>query len=268
MIGLPRSTYYRQPAAPSEQASTRDTPLQALIAAVRTDYPMYGYRRVTQELRRRGHLVNHKRVQRVMRSVVAPPMPRRRPWVVAEPDAISGAWYPNLAPNVTPSGPDQLWVADLTYVRVGREFAYVAVILDAWSRRVVGYALGPVLDARLPLAALDAALEARHPPAGCVHHSDRGSQYASRRYRERLAAAGLQGSMSRPGNPYDNAVAESFMKTLKHEEIYLRPYRTMADAVTHLPHYLEEMYNRRRLHSSLGYATPEEFEAHHRSPAA
>lgn len=269
MIGLPRSTYYRRPAAEPGAVAEADAPLRTLIEAVRTEYPMYGYRRVTQELRHRGHPVNHKRVQRVMRSLLGPPLPRRRPWiVVAEPDAVTGAWYPNLAPNVTPTGPDQLWVADLTYVRAGREFVYVAVILDAWSRRVIGYAFGPVLDARLPLAALDAALEARHPPAGCVHHSDRGSQYASRRYRERLAVAGLQGSMSRPGNPYDNAVVESFMKTLKHEEIYLRPYRTMADAIAHLPTYLEDMYNRRRLHSSLGYVSPEEFEARHRSPAA
>jgi putative transposase len=159
-------------------------------------------------------------------------------------------------------------VADLTYLRVAGDFVYLAVLLDAWSRKVIGYAFGPVLDARLPLAALDAALEARKPPAGCVHHSDRGSQYACRRYRERLIAAGLEGSMSRAGNPYDNARAESFMKTLKHEEIYLKAYRTMADAIQHLPHFLEETYNRQRLHSSLGYRSPEEFEAAHHFTAA
>lgn len=268
MIGLPRSTYYRRPASRETARADLDAPLAQEIAAIRAEFPAYGYRRVTQALRRRGLAVNHKRVQRVMRGMLAPPLPRRRPWVVAEPDAVTGAWYPNLAAHLTPSGPDQLWVADLTYLRVGGEFLYLAVLLDAWSRKVVGYAFGPVLDARLPLAALDAALDSREPLPGCVHHSDRGTQYACRRYRERLAAAGLRGSMSRAGNPYDNALAESFMKTLKHEEIYLRPYRTMADAIAQLPHYLEELYNRRRLHSALGYRPPEEFEAAHHTTAA
>lgn len=268
MIGIPRSTYYRRTAAERSVGTDPDTLLRDQITAIRADFPAYGYRRVTQELRRRGHVINHKRVQRVMRGMLAPPLPRRRPWVVAEPDTVSGAWYPNLAADITPTGPDQLWVADLTYLRVGKDFLYLAVLLDAWSRKVVGYAFGPVLDARLTLAALDAALDSRNPPRGCVHHSDRGSQYASRRYRERLAAAGLLGSMSRAGNPYDNALAESFMKTLKHEEIYLRPYRTMADAIALLPQFLEELYNRRRLHSALGYQPPEEFEIANQITAA
>jgi putative transposase len=136
-------------------------------------------------------------------------------------------------------------VADLTYLRLEREFAYLAVILDAWSRKVVGYAVGHVLDARLPLAALEAALESRRRPPGLLHHSDRGVQYASRRYRERLAEAGLRGSMSRTGNPYDNAQVESFIKTLKHEEVYLHDYATVQDAIDRLPHFLEEVYNRK-----------------------
>jgi putative transposase len=147
-------------------------------------------------------------------------------------------------------------VADLTYLRLEREFAYLAVLLDAWSRKVVGYAVGHVLDARLPLAALEAALESRHPPPGLVHHSDRGVQYASRRYRERLAEAGLRGSMSRTGNPYDNARVESFIKTLKHEEVYLHDYTTVQDAIDRLPHFLEEVYNRKRLHSPFGLSAP------------
>ena len=161
--------------------------------------------------------------------------------------------FPNLLRDVQPDGPNQVWVADLTYLRLEREFAYLAVILDAWSRKVVGYAVGHVLDARLPLAALEAALESRRPPPGLLHHSDRGVQYASRRYRERLAEAGLRGSMSRTGNPYDNARVESFMKTLKHEEVYLHDYATVQDAIDRLPYFLEEVYNRKRLHSSLGY---------------
>ncbi len=261
MIGLPRSTYYRRPTPPPDDARDPDAALCALITAVRAAHPAYGYRRVTQALRRQQHVVNHKRVQRVMRAMLAPPAPRRRPWVVAEPETITGAWYPNLRAGVVPAAPNELWVSDITYVRIERRFVFLAVVIDVFSRKVVGYAIGPMLDARLPLAALDAALDARQPPAGCIHHSDRGSQYASRRYRERLSEAGLRGSMSRAGNPYDNAHAESFMKTLKHEEIYLRPYRTMADVIAHLPHFLETVYNNNRLHSGLGYRTPNEVEA-------
>ena len=152
-------------------------------------------------------------------------------------------------------------------MRLERSFVFVAVVIDVFARKVVGYAIGPTLDARLPLAALEAALESRQPPQGCVHHSDRGSQpgvkSSSRRYRERLAEAGLLGSMSRAGNPYDNAHAESFMKTLKHEATYLRPYRTMANVVAHLPHFLETIYNDHRMHSALGYRSPNEYEADH-----
>lgn len=261
MIGLPRSTYYRRPkAATSAEA---DAPLAAAITAVRTAFPAYGYRRVTKELRRRGDHVNHKRVQRVMRTFLAPPSRRRRPIVLAEGFVEDAAIYPNLRAGVEPSGPNQLWVADLTYVRVALRFVYLAVVLDVWSRKVVGYAVGPVLDARLPLAALDAAVESRQPVHGCIHHSDRGTQYASRRYREALTVAGLRGSMSRAGNPYDNAHAESFMKTFKHEEALLTPYLNMDDLLRRLPEYLEHTYNNRRLHSALGYLPPDEFEAQH-----
>jgi putative transposase len=173
-----------------------------------------------------------------------------------------------LLPGVRPTGPNQVWVADLTYLRLERDYAYLAVILDGWSRRVVGYAVSHLLDARLPLAALEAALESRRPAPGLIHHSDRGVQYASRLYRERLAEAGLRGSMSRTGNPYDNAQVESFMKTVKHEELYLREYATMQDIVERLPRFLEEVYNRRRLHSALGYLPPEEYEALHAETAA
>lgn len=261
MIGLPRSTYYRRPKTTA--VADPDALLVAAITAVRTTFPAYGYRRVTKELHRRGAPVNHKRVQRVMRALLAPPSRRRRPLVVAEGLATEAAIYPNLRAGLVPTGPDQLWVADLTYVRVALRFVYLAVVLDAWSRRVVGYAVGPMLDARLPLAALDAAVEARQPSAGCIHHSDRGTQYASRRYRDALAAAGLRGSMSRPGNPYDNAHAESFMKTFKHEEALLTPYRSMDDLLTRIPQYLEHTYNHLRLHSALGYLPPSEFEAQH-----
>ena len=263
MIGLPRSSYYRRPRVVAADAVDADAWLRNAIAEVTRAFPGYGYRRVTRELRRRDQPVNHKRVQRVMQAMLLPPPPRRRPWLVAEPDAVTGTWYPNRRAGMVPTGPNELWVADITYVRLERGFVFLAVVLDVFARKVVGYAIGPTLDARLPLAALDAALESRQPLPGCVHHSDRGSQYASRRYRERLADAGLSGSMSRAGNPYDNAHAESFMKTLKHEEIYARPYRTMGDVIAHLPHFLETIYNNNRLHSALGYRSPNEYEADH-----
>jgi putative transposase len=261
MIGLPRSTYYRRPRLGTVDHG--DAELLAAIEAVRKRYPAYGYRRVTHELRRRGHRINHKRVQRVMQEALAPPSRRRRPPVVPEQLAEGRSVYPDLRADFEPTGPDQLWVADLTYVRVAMRFVFLAVLLDAWSRKVIGYAFAPVLDARLPLAALEAALDSRRPPPGCIHHSDRGAQYASRRYRECLEAAGLRGSMSRAGNPYDNAQVESFMKTFKHEEALLTPYESMDDLLTRLPYYLETIYNGYRLHSALGYLPPDEFEALH-----
>ncbi len=268
MTGLARSTYYRRPDPVRAQARVAaDAALRATIEAITREFLGYGYRRITHELRRRGMLVNHKRVARVMRESALAARPRRR-FVATTDSRHEEPVFPNLLREARPSGPNQVWVADLTYLRLEREFAYLAVILDAWSRKVVGYAVSHLLDARLPLAALEAALESRRPPPGLIHHSDRGVQYASRRYRERLAEAGLRGSMSRTGNPYDNAQAESFIKTLKHEEVYLHDYTTLQDAIERLPHFLEDVYNRRRLHSALGYLPPEEYEALHAQTAA
>lgn len=268
MTGLARSTYYHPPDPAHAQAvTTADAALCARIEAITAEFPSYGYRRVTHELRRRGTPVNHKRVARVMRESGLAARPRRR-YVLTTDSAHDEPVFPNLLRDVRPDGPNQVWVADLTYLRLEQEFAYLAVMLDAWSRKVVGYAVSHVLDARLPLAALEAALEGRRPAPGLIHHSDRGVQYASRRYRERLAEAGLRGSMSRTGNPYDNAQVESFIKTLKHEEVYLHDYNTLQDAIERLPHFLEEVYNRKRLHSALGYRPPEEYEALHAQTAA
>jgi putative transposase len=208
---LPRSTYYEARASKPDE-----TPIVATIVTITDEFELYGYRRVTAELRARGLVVNAKKVRRLMRENGLNPKRRRR-FVATTDSDHAGPIFPNLAKDTTADGPNRLWVADITYVTIATGFVYLAVILDAWSRKVVGYALSRRIDARLAVAALKVAIQGRDPPPGCVHHSDRGSQYASEAYRELLHEHGLVGSMGRRGNPYDNAKAESFMKTLKVE---------------------------------------------------
>jgi transposase InsO family protein len=258
LLGVSRSWFYERPRVPDQ--AERDLDLRDAIERIVLDFPGYGYRRVTEALGRDGWDVNHKRVLRVMRqeSLLCQ---LQRHFVATTDSRHDRAVYPNLLAEATLSGLNQAWQADITYIRLPREFVYLAAILDAFSRRVVGWALSREIDTRLTLAALEMALERRAPHAGFIHHSDRGVQYASADYVARLTQAGARISMSAKGNPYDNAKAESFFKTLKREEVQLKRYAGFADALANLGQFIEDVYNLKRLHSALGYVPPAEFEA-------
>ncbi len=258
LAGVSRAGFYRslQEFQPVEEAMMVRAEIQEIALAHRR---RYGYRRITAELRRRGLLVNHKRVARLLREdnllAVQP-----RAFVVTTDAQHDLEVYLNLASRLTLTGINQLWVADITYIRLRTEFVYLAVILDAFSRKVIGWALGRTLASRLPIAALHQALAARQPPPGLVHHSDRGVQYACSDYIQVLQRHQIIPSMSRPANPYDNASCESFIKTLKREEISTNDYRDLDHLRTNMERFIESYYNRLRLHSALGYRPPEEFE--------
>lgn len=259
LAGVSRAGYYRHWQATAPRAE--ETELRDAVQRSALKNRKYGHRRITFDLRRAGWLVNKKRILRIMREDNLLCVPKRA--FVPPTTASRHHWriYPNLARRVLPMAVNQLWVADITYVRLAEEFVYLAVILDAFSRRVVGWSMAPHLRAELALAALEMAITSRQFVSGSlIHHSDRGVQYACSDYIARLDEAGILPSMSRPGCPYDNAMAESFMRTLKNEEVDGSRYRDLAEAQASIGLFIETVYNQQRLHSALSYCPPAEFE--------
>jgi len=262
LFGVSRSWYYEhldQPEESAEEIALRDQIEQIIL-----EFPGYGYRRVTHALARQGWQVNHKRVLRIMREESLLCHLKKRFVIATTNSRHRFPVYPNLLADATLSAPDQAWVADLTYIRLQSAFVYLACILDAFSRYCVGWYLSREMTAQLTVKALQHAIAQRHPAPGLIHHSDRGVQYACYEYIERLQQIGAQISMSSVSNPYDNAKAESFFKTLKQEEVYLKEYESFSDAQNNLTVFIGQVYNLKRLHSSLGYVPPAEFEAAYR----
>ena len=257
---LAKSSYYYKTKKPTIIKQKEEADLRSRIEQIACKFSRYGYRRITAQLKREGHGVNHKRVLRIMREDSLLCVVKRK-WKNTTNLDHPYKRYPNCIKELVVTRLNQLWVADITYIRILTTFVYLAVILDTLSRKVIGYSISGDLGTKMPLKALNMAITKRKPLPGCIHHSDQGFQYASKDYIELLQNWGFISSMSRKGNPYENAMAESFMKTLKCEEVYLCEYRTISDVFKRVPYFIKEVYNKKRLHSALGYMPPDEYES-------
>ena len=258
-MNLARSSFYYKAKAKSSDEVKLEADLIDRIEAICLEFPRYGYRRVTHQLKHEGWQVNHKKVLRLMRESDLLCRVKRKK-VVTTNSNHRFPRYPNLIKGIVINRLNQVWIADITYIRIKTGFVYLAAILDAYSRRVIGYAISRRIDAMLTLEALRVAIAKRKPGPGVIHHSDQGVQYASTEYVDELKRHGFEISMAKVGNPYENAMMESFFKTLKYEEVYLWEYETYKDVIERLPNFLDDVYNHKRLHSALSYLAPDEFE--------
>lgn len=255
-MGISRSTYYYRPKKNIEKKK-RDADIADTIEAICYEHPYYGYRRITAALRRKGMVVNHKKVAKMMKKMGIQCRKARRAVTTNSKHGLKV--YSNLAKDLVIERTDQLWCADITYIKILTCFVYLAALIDAFSRKIVGYAIGKTLAAKLPLEALKMAIRARNTD-DLIHHSDKGIQYCSYEYVKLLESYNIKISMSAKASPYENATIESFFRTLKVEEVYLWEYETYSDVTGRIPYFIEDVYNTKRLHSSLGYMPPEEFE--------
>lgn len=256
---LSMSTYYADPKLSRAEKEIWEADVRGKIEQIRVEFPRDGYRRLLHHLKRSGIVIGERRLRGVLSKFKLQIKPKKR-FVKTTDSNHEFEVYPNLIEEMTLTGINQVWASDITYIRINNGFVFLAVILDLYSRKVIGWEISRRIDSNLTLAALEMAIKRRSPPKGVIHHSDRGVQYLCEVYTELLTREGFHISCSAKGNPYDNAWVESFMKTIKYEEIYMWEFETMIDVIDRVPHFIEEVYNKKRLHSSLNYLTPEEFE--------